>query len=59
MKYPRQTKKPNHLAEALRELKRLRAEVAKAEAEAVARRQQRTDGPMRDGDSGNDSSGAP
>jgi hypothetical protein len=41
----------------LRELKRLRAEVAKAEADAIARR--RLEGHARDGDTKNESSGTP
>ena len=54
MRRPRRPNKPQDLAEALRELKRLRAEVAKAEADAIARR--RLEGHARDGDTKNESS---
>ena len=57
MRRPRRPNKPQDLAEALRELKRLRAEVAKAEADAIARR--RLEGHVRDGDTKNKSSGTP
>jgi hypothetical protein len=48
MKRRRSLESPQHLAEAMRELKRLRADVAKAEAEAIARRKEHS--LARDGD---------
>ena len=56
MRYPRRPEKPRDLAEAFRELKRLRVEVAKAEA-AVAQRRSNDD--MSDSEGGNESSEAP
>jgi hypothetical protein len=45
MKYPRPPKKPTDLEEAFRELKKLRIEVAKAEA--AARKMRRSNGHMK------------
>jgi len=52
MKRRQSLESPEDLAEAIRELKRLRADVAKAEAEAIARRKERSLAKVGDRDRG-------
>jgi len=59
MRYPRQPKYPHDLARALRELRRLRAKLTKAEAEAIARQRKISDGRMERDNGGNDGGEAP